>query len=202
MEEAERRPLLVSRGWVQAVALVLLSGFFVLGLLAYRTYRAEPPIPRRALAPDGRVVFTGADVRAGQEAFLRNGLMEYGSIFGHGAYLGPDYTADYLHRSALAVQERYGGPRSDRARTRTIEDFQTNRYDSRTRTLRLTEAQAAAFDALRSSYAEFFGEPTTKNGLRPRAIEDEQEIHRLTSYIAWSAWAAAARRPGPLPRHG
>jgi nitric oxide reductase subunit B len=88
MGEEERRPLLVSRGWVQAVALVLLSGFFVLGLLAYRTYPAEPPIPRRALAPDGRVVFTGAEVRAGQEAFLRNGLMEYGSIFGHGAYLG------------------------------------------------------------------------------------------------------------------
>ena len=61
MEEEERRPLLVSRGWVQTVALVLLSGFFVLGLLAYRTYRAEPPIPRRALAPDGRVVFTGAE---------------------------------------------------------------------------------------------------------------------------------------------
>jgi nitric oxide reductase subunit B len=58
------------------------------------------------------------------------------------------------------VQERYGGAGSDRARTRTIEDFQTNRYDSRTRTLRLTEAQAAAFDAIRSSYAEFFGEAT------------------------------------------
>jgi nitric oxide reductase subunit B len=196
MEEAERRPLLVSKGWVQAVALVLLSGFFVLGLLAYRTYQAEPPIPRRAVAPDGRVVFTGADVRAGQKTFLRNGLMEYGSIFGHGAYLGPDYTADYLHRSALAVQQRYGGPESDRAKTRTIEDFQTNRYDSRTRTLRLTAGQAAAFDDLRSSYAEFFGEPTTKNGLRPRAIEDEREIDRLTSYFAWSAWAASARRPG------
>jgi nitric oxide reductase subunit B len=196
MEEAERRPLLVSKGWIQAVALVLLSGFFVLGLLAYRTYQAEPPIPRQAVAPDGRVVFTGADVRAGQKTFLRNGLMEYGSIFGHGAYLGPDFTADYLHRSALAVQQRYGGPESDRAKARTIEDFQTNRYDSRTRTLRLTEGQAAAFDDLRSSYAEFFGEPTTKYGLRPRAIEDEREIHRLTSYFAWSAWAASARRPG------
>jgi nitric oxide reductase subunit B len=117
----ERRPLLVSRGWVQLVALVLLFGFFVLGLLAYRTYQAQPPIPVRVVDPGGREVFTGADVEAGQKLFLRYGLMQYGSIFGHGAYLGPDYTADYLHRAALAVRDRYGGESPDVARTRTIE---------------------------------------------------------------------------------
>lgn len=74
----DRRPLLVSRGWVQAAALVFLFGFFVLGLLAYRTYQAEPPVPASVVAPGGREVFTGADVRAGQKLFLRNGLMQYG----------------------------------------------------------------------------------------------------------------------------
>jgi hypothetical protein len=57
-------------------------------------------------------------------------LMEYGSIFGHGAYLGPDFTADYLHRAALIVIDQYGGPSSEAARQRTIDDFKTNRYDS------------------------------------------------------------------------
>jgi nitric oxide reductase subunit B len=101
----ERRDLLVAKGWIQAVALVVLFGFFVMGLLAYRTYAAERPIPARVVDPAGNVVFTGADIRAGQQVFLRNGLMEYGSIFGHGAYLGPDYTADSLHRAAQAVTE-------------------------------------------------------------------------------------------------
>lgn len=82
-----RRPLLVSKWWLQAVVLVFLIGFFVLGLLAYRTYTAEPPVPDRVVA-SGRTLFTGADIRAGQRIFLQNGLMEYGSIFGHGAYLG------------------------------------------------------------------------------------------------------------------
>jgi nitric oxide reductase large subunit len=50
-------------------------------------------------------LFTRGDVLAGQAVFLRNGLMEYGSIFGHGAYLGPDFTADYLHRAARSVIE-------------------------------------------------------------------------------------------------
>jgi nitric oxide reductase subunit B len=93
-EPAERRPLMVSRAWVQAVALVVLFGFAVMGLLAYRTYTAEPPIPTRVLTEDGQTVFTGGDVTRGQQVFLRNGFMEYGSIFGHGAYLGPDFTAD------------------------------------------------------------------------------------------------------------
>ena len=81
----ETRGLLISKRWVQAVAIVMLFGFFVLGLLAYRTYTDQAPIPGKVVRPDGQVLFTRADVIAGQEIFLRNGLMEYGSIFGHGA---------------------------------------------------------------------------------------------------------------------
>src|SRR5215472_2056573 len=62
----------------------------VLGILAYRTYTDEPPIPSKVIGANGQLLFTGEDVLAGQEVFLKNGLMEYGSIFGHGAYLGPD----------------------------------------------------------------------------------------------------------------
>src|SRR5207247_5938309 len=87
--------LLVSKAWLQAVAIVVVFGFFVLGLLAYRTYTDEPPIPRTVMGQDNQVLFTRQDVQAGQGVFLRNGLMEYGSVFGHGAYLGPDFTADY-----------------------------------------------------------------------------------------------------------
>lgn len=96
----DRRGLLVSRTWIQVVALVMLFGFFVLGLLAYRTYQAKPPIPGRVVDPQGAVLYTERDVERGQEVFLNNGLMEYGSVFGHGAYLGPDYTADYLRRAS------------------------------------------------------------------------------------------------------
>jgi nitric oxide reductase subunit B len=97
---------LVSRGWIQASVLVFLFGFFVLGMLAYRTYSGQPPIPERVVGPGGEVVFTGDEVHEGQKVFLRKGLMQYGSVFGHGGYLGPDYTSDYLRRSALAVRVR------------------------------------------------------------------------------------------------
>jgi nitric oxide reductase subunit B len=148
-----RRPLLVSRGWIQVVILVILSGFFVLGLLAYRTYQAKPPVPQRTADERGRVLYTARDVQRGQQVFLHNGLMEYGSVFGHGAYLGPDFTADYLRRASNIVRRAYGGPASDSAARRTIEDFRTNRYDEPSGTLTLSDERAAAFDTLVGYYA-------------------------------------------------
>jgi nitric oxide reductase subunit B len=192
----EKRALLVSKGWVQAVIIVLVFGLFVLGLLAYRTYTGEPPIPLRTVDPAGRIVFTRTDILGGQQVFLRNGLMEYGSIFGHGAYLGPDFTADYLHRAALLALQQYGGAGDDRSRTQVLADFQANRYDGATDTLRFTSAQARAFEDLARYYNAFFAEPTTKNGLRPAAIADPAATRQLTAFFAWSAWAATARRPG------
>jgi nitric oxide reductase subunit B len=107
---------------LDTIIIVGLRGFTLLGILAYRTYTDEPPIPSRVLGSNGQLLFTGEDVTAGQEVFLKNGLMEYGSIFGHGAYLGPDYTTDYLHRAALISGEHYGGSSSDSAREQTIGD--------------------------------------------------------------------------------
>jgi nitric oxide reductase subunit B len=196
VEASERRPLLVSKGWVQAVILVVLTGFFVLGFLAYRTYEAKPPIPQRVVDPQGRVLYTERDVERGQEVFLNHGLMEYGSIFGHGAYLGPDYTADYLRRASNFVRQAHGGIRSDRAIEQTIDDFRTNRYDEATGTLQLTAPQATAHRLLVGHYTRFFSEPTSKHGLKPDAITDRSDLADMTAFFGWTAWAAAAERPG------
>jgi len=141
----------MAKGWIQAVILVGIFGFTVLGYMAARTYQAEPPIPDRVVSESGTELFTGEDVRRGQEVFLRNGVMQFGSIFGHGAYLGPDFTADYLHRGALHVEAAYGGEGTD-ARHRTIEDFRTNTYDPATGTVVYSDAQADAYDALVEHY--------------------------------------------------
>jgi nitric oxide reductase subunit B len=196
MEGQGRRGFLLSKGWGQAVVLVVLFGFFVLGLLAYRTYQAKPPIPARVVDPQGRVLYTGKDVSVGQQVFLNNGLMEYGSAFGHGAYLGPDYTADYLRRAANFVRGSYGGPGSDRAVQQTISDFRTNRYDSRTGVLVCTAPQAVAFRALVQYYSRFFSDPTTEHGLRAHAITRPTKLRQLTAFFAWTAWAASTTRPG------
>ncbi|MFC8422668.1 nitric-oxide reductase large subunit [Streptomyces sp. NPDC057236] len=191
-----KRPRMIARGWVQAAILVTLGGFFVLGFLAIRTYQAQPPIPDRTVTASGETVFTGDDVRDGQKVFLRTGLMQYGSIYGHGAYLGPDFTADYLNRSATMVREYYGGEKSADAGDRTVGDYRTNRYDDGTKTLVWSDAQAAAFTELTKHYAALLGSPDGKQGLKPDAITDPEEIHDVTAYFGWTAWTAAAERPG------
>jgi nitric oxide reductase subunit B len=196
LEGSGRRGFLLSKGWWQAAVLVVLFGFFVLGLLAYRTYQAKPPIPARVVDPQGRVLYSGKDVSVGEQVFLNNGLMEYGSVFGHGAYLGPDYTADYLRRAANFVRGSYGGAGSDRAVQQTISDFRTNRYDSRTGVLVYTAPQAAAFRALVPYYSHFFSDPTTEHGLRANAITRPTNLRQLTAFFAWTAWAASTTRPG------
>lgn len=193
----DKRNLLVSKAWIQAVAVVVLFGFFVLGFLAYKTYSDEAPIPERVLTAAGETLFTGSDIIAGQQVFLRNGLMEYGSIFGHGAYLGPDYTADYLRRAATSVANSHArGNTPEQARTQTALEFKTNRYDPTTGNLVFTEGQAAAYNELVNYYGTFFSEPSTRFGLRPNAIRDAAEQRQLTAFFSWSAWAAAALRPG------
>ena len=98
------RPLLVSRWWVQGAGLTYLVGFAILGVLAYLTYAEQPPIPARVVDPAGAVLFTREDVLGGMNVFQRRGLMEYGSVYGHGAYLGPDFTAEWLHAEAAGLR--------------------------------------------------------------------------------------------------
>jgi len=94
----------ISPWWRRALILLMVSGFSALGYLAARTYQDAPPIPARVVGPDGATLFTRQDVTAGQQVFLSHGLMENGSIWGHGAYLGPDFAAEYLHRMALGIR--------------------------------------------------------------------------------------------------
>src|SRR5436305_7981614 len=183
VDESRKRDLLVSKGWLQAVALVVLFGFFVMGLLAYRTYSGEAPIPARVTGSDHKVLFTREDILNGQQIFLKNGLMEYGSVFGHGAYLGPDYTADYLRRSASSVLAAFGSHNSDRAREATVQVFKTNRFDPATDTLLFTPEQAEAHRNLVGYYSTFFAEPSTRYGLRPGAISDPKQARDLTAFF-------------------
>ena len=195
VKESTNQPL-IGKGWVQGVALVMIFGFFVMGLLAYRTYTASMPMPDKVVTESGQLVFTGDEITRGQELFQSRGLQEYGSIVGHGAYLGPDYTADYLRRATedVATQLRDGGMAD--THDAVVTEFRTNRFNPETRTLVFTDRQAEAFNRITQHYAEFFGENSTKHGLLPRLITDPAEIHDLTAFFAWTAWASAADRPG------
>jgi nitric oxide reductase subunit B len=196
MPAVSRSPMEVSPAWLQASVLTFLFGFAVLGYLAIRVYEDHPPIPRRVVTESDRIVFTGDDVRSGQELFLTFGLMQYGSIYGHGAYLGPDFTADYLHREAEELLRLFGGDAAAAARMR--EELRANRYDAKTDVLTWSDERAKAFEAIREHYEQevLNRQKSGGGGLGPHAVADPDQSRRIVAFMAWTAWTAAARRPG------
>jgi nitric oxide reductase subunit B len=191
----QRQPMVVSPRWLQGALLTYVVGFGILGYLALRVYQDHAPIPARIVTETGQTVLTADDIHRGQEAFLTYGLMEYGSVYGHGAYLGPDFTADYLHRQALEMRQLYGGDAA--AEERVKQELQANRYDPATDTLTWTEGQARAFEAIHRTYEkDILNRPHSGAGMGPHAVARPEEIRQITAFIAWTAWTASARRPG------
>jgi nitric oxide reductase subunit B len=135
----------ISSRWFQGAVLTYLVGFTVLGVLAYVVYRDQPPMPGRVVAGD-KVLFTRADILGGMNVFQRYGLMEYGSVYGHGAYLGPDFTAEYLHKSAEFLTKAYAGVSAAglSARERVAAEFHENTFNAATDSLTWTAARAEA----------------------------------------------------------
>lgn len=195
-QRQSKSEIAISKGWVQGAALVLIFGFFVMGVLAYRTYTHSMPLPEQVVSEQGDVVYTGEEITSGQNVFLTRGIQQYGSVVGHGAYLGPDYTAEYLRLSSEHINDLLEQQNVQEPAAATAEMQRTNRYDEETGILVLTAEQISAFEELKQHYGDFFGEPSTANGLIPNAITDPQDIHDLTAFYAWTAWASAAERPG------
>ncbi|TAK30255.1 MAG: nitric-oxide reductase large subunit [Chloroflexota bacterium] len=199
-EQPRRRAMVISRRWLEASLLTFVIGFTVLGFLSTTIYRDQPPIPGRAVDPAGRVVFTREDVQAGQGVFEKYALMEYGSLFGHGAILGPDFTAEYLHIQSEEMNRLYAAepalPGSPSAAERVVQELHENRYDPSADILTFTIGQALTFETLRSYYSDRFNNPEGQNIVPPLYIRDPAELHQLTAYFAWSAWTATANRPG------
>ena len=191
-----RRARLIGKGWIQGVALVMLFGFTVMGLLAYRTYTNSMPQPQKVVTESGETLFTTQDITEGQKLFQARGLMEYGSILGHGGYLGPDFTAEYLRMEATSIKNQLAaqGPADPAAATKEM--MRTNRYDSSTGTLVWTDEQVKAYNEAVNHYTKMFGPDAHSHGLKPDLITDPVQVKQVTAFFGWTAWGSSAQRPG------
>jgi nitric oxide reductase subunit B len=198
----------LSSGWRNAAILILILGFSVLIWLTAKSYRDAPPIPEKVVDPSGTTVFTSADIRAGQQVFLKYGLMENGTIWGHGAYMGPDFSAEYLHTlsqdaSEILARARYhtsfdslGLAECSVIRQEIASLFKRNRYDVKTHILSLTEPEAVSYQRQIVKWTDYFSRPAGNAGLPAKFISEPTELRQLTAFFAWTAWSSVANRPG------
>jgi nitric oxide reductase subunit B len=197
----------MKRLWIAAAIIVVVS-FGVLGWIGTRIYQEMPPIPDRVTVTDGRVLIGPGEITRGQNVWQTMGGMEVGSIWGHGSYVAPDWTADWLHREAVAVLEFWARQEHQKAfsgltteqqaglRGRLEQMYRANTYDSATRELRIDPVRARAFEVCLEHYSDVFMNGNESYSIPPGAIRDAQRMRELAAFIFWTAWAAAANRPG------
>lgn len=199
--------------WI-AFAAVIVFSFAILGYYGREIYRQAPPIPSRIVTPDGQVLFSGQEIKDGQNVWQSLGGQEVGSIWGHGAYVAPDWSADYLHREAVYMLDHWA--RQDGARSyaelgaekqaalsaRLQLEVRKNTYDPATGDLAISPLRAEAFKSLHGHYRGLFMDDPSLAGLRdayaiPRnAIKDPARAPLLSAFFFWTAWACVTERPG------
>ena len=203
-----------NRGLWITLACVLGGSFAVLGYYGIEIYRQAPPIPARVVTTDGEVLFTGQDIRDGQNVWQSTGGQELGSIWGHGSYVAPDWSADWLHREATALLDQWSLTQAGRPfeelpaeqqaalQERLRTEIRPNTLDPASGDLVVSPARAAAIRTVGEHYAALFGDDSALAGLRDayampaNTIKSTERQEKLNAFFFWAAWTCATQRPG------
>jgi nitric oxide reductase subunit B len=193
--------------WLVLICIIAFTTLLAAGAVIWKN---APPVPDVVQSPQQEIILTRADIQAGQEIYLARGGQHIGSIWGHGSYLAPDWTADVLHRWGLATAGvLYNGqpdfsqadlealPAPDRAslEAKVSEQFKTNRYDPETHALTLTQAQTQGLKQVFQDYQTLLAHGSAIHSIPDGWFKDDTQIHNVTGFFAWTAWAASANRP-------
>ncbi|MGB2867543.1 MAG: nitric-oxide reductase large subunit [Bacteroidota bacterium] len=196
----------MKRLWISFWSVVIVS-FAVLGWIGLRIYQERPPIPDSVLTDDGRVVIPTNEISEGQNVWQAMGGMELGSVWGHGSYVAPDWTADWLHRECEYIlnawsQKDYARaylslPEEQQAalQTRLKRLIRANSFNPSTKQIVVDPIRAEAFEANLRHYARVFigGDPAY--AIPRGALTDDLQVRRLASFFFWTSWAASTQRP-------
>ena len=195
-------------------AIVVVASFAVLGWFGREIYRQAPPIPDRVVTTEGRVLFTGNDILDGQNVWQSTGGQELGTVWGHGAYVAPDWSADWLHREAVYIRDQWAredfgrefdalGLEDQAALEARLQDrLRVNTYDPQTGDLVVSADRAAAMAAVADHYRSLFGDDPALADLRDSyamrtpTVEGADRLDDLTAFFFWASWACVTERPG------
>lgn len=191
---------------------VIIASFAVLIYFGVDIYRKIPPVPDKIVTTDGKVVYKGIDIKDGQNVWQSIGGQTVGSIWGHGAYIAPDWTADYLHREAvllLDVLAKKDGKvyselsEEDQARYQVIlrKELRTNTYDAETNTIVISPERAGVQKELADYYSKLFmGDASMKEvreayAIPEGTIKDSVRMSQMHAFFTWSTWVCITNRP-------
>lgn len=197
-----------------ALGLVLVGSFSVLGYYGYEIYQEAPPIPEKVITTDGQVLWTARQIRDGQNVWQSMGGQEVGTVWGHGAYVAPDWSADRLHREAVWILDQWSRSEHEKPfaelsvpvqaglKARLVQEMRTNTYNPQTGELVISPIRAAAIAAVNQHYDDLFGSAPELQQLRNAyaipagSVPDSARRNLLNGFFFWAAWSCVTQRPG------
>lgn len=201
--------------WWTLIAILTVT-FGILGLSGVEVYRKAPPIPAQVVTASGDVLMTRDDILEGQTAWQSTGGMQLGSVWGHGAYQAPDWTADWLHRELVAwlqfaASETYGKPfdaldmeQKAGLTYRLKEEYRRNSHDGATGTVTVSDRRARAIAQTADHYDRLYGnDPALRQmrdnyAMKENTLPSAERRAKLADFFFWTAWAASTERPGTV----
>lgn len=200
--------------WVYLAALLILS-FATLLWTGGEIFRKAPPMPERVVSTDGQLIYTRADIELGRQVWQSAGGMQLGSIWGHGAYVAPDWSADWLHREAMGILDLWAQGETGAAGYEALSEEQKatlqgrlqirirdNTYDPERKTITLDTDRAAVIGDVAAHYESLFGAGPATAALRDAyamkndTVPDAEHRRALSAFFWWAAWATVTERPG------
>ena len=194
---------------------VILLSFAILGFYGTEIFRTMPPFPTKVVTTEGQVLFEGQDIKDGQNVWQSIGGQTVGSIWGHGAYIAPDWNADYLHRESKLMLNKLAhrdglnyttlSP-AEQAKYQVLlqEELRKNTFDPTTGVITYSPLRAEVAKEIGQHYAKLFlGDNSpeytklrTAYALRPQSLEDSTKMAQMNAFFAWSSWVCVTNRPG------
>lgn len=201
------------RLWIALISL-LAATFAVLLWMGGEIHRAEPPMPERVVGADGQALFTREDIEQGRIVWQSIGGQQMGTVWGHGALVAPDWSADWLHRESTALLDLWAQRERGTAfaqldetaqealKVRLRIELRKNTFDAATNTLTVSADRAAAIAAVTAHYASVFGDDAATQSLREtyamrnNAVDTPEHREEMARFFFWTSWAAVTERPG------
>jgi len=192
--------------WLIFIGIFVFS-FAILGWVGTEIFRQAPPIPREVVTTEGQVLIPAEEISNGQNVWQAMGGMESGSIWGHGSYVAPDWSADYLHREALFIlnswsqqdfSNNYDNLTSEQKailRQRLQDTVRKNNYDEASGRLTIEPVRARAFEDNLKHYTDIFTNGRSAYAVQRDAQSDPAKLRQLNSFFFWTSWASATNRP-------
>ncbi|MEW6737166.1 MAG: nitric-oxide reductase large subunit [Acidobacteriota bacterium] len=195
------------RGLWIALGFVIVVSFAILAGVGVKVINSAPPIPSQVVTTEGQVLFDREAIQNGQSVWQSLGGQQIGSIWGHGAYIAPDWTADYLHRESTAMLDQFAyelGVTNYAALPVTMQaalreklktEMRTNTYDPKTEKIMISTNRAKIFETLYSYYADVFAQGRSEYAIPKDALTDPEKARQMSAFFWWTAWAASTDRP-------